>query len=284
MPSPIGRLLIGVSVILIVLVVPARAADIRPASDEIYQGWLCMYDLRFDEAHRVFGRWREAHADDCLAPASDAAAYLFSELARLGSLEAGLFVDDARFKNREKLSPDPVIKSHFIEEIATADRLADVALQKADNDTTALLVKSLTCGLRANYAALIDKQSLAALSYTKEGRPFAERLLAADPGAFDAYLGPGIENYLLSLKSAPLRFILRITGSETDREKGMEELRRTSLHGHYLEPFAKLLLAVAALRDDKPARAVALLTELHDRFPHNELYARELARIAAGEQ
>jgi hypothetical protein len=34
-----------------------------------------------------------------------------------------------------------------------------------------------------------------------------------DPGAFDAYLGSGVENYLLSLKAAPLRILLRLTGS-----------------------------------------------------------------------
>ena len=218
----------------------------------------------------------------CLLPASDAAAYLFSELARLGSLEARLFVDDEQFKNRDKLSPDPEVKLRFTEEITAADRLADLALQKAGNDTNALFVKGLNYGLRANYAALIDKQSLAALSYTREGRPFAERLLAADPAAFDAYLGPGVENYLLSLKTAPVRFLLRMSGSETDRARGMEELRKTAQHGYYLEPFAKLLLAVAALRDDQRDRAAALLTELHNRFPDNELTRRELSRIAAG--
>ncbi len=77
----------------------------------------------------------------------------------------------------------------------------------------------------------------------------------AKPDAADAYLGPGLENYLLSLKPAPLRVLLRVTGSNVDREKGVQEIRETALHGHYLEPFAKLLLAVAALRDNNPVRA-----------------------------
>jgi hypothetical protein len=64
-----------------------------------------------------------------------------------------------------------------------------------------------------------------------------------------------------------------------DREKGLEELRLTAQHGHYLEPFAKLLLAVAAIRDNDRARARELLTELHNRFPNNQLYLRELNRL-----
>jgi hypothetical protein len=64
----------------------------------------------------------------------------------------------------------------------------------------------------------------------------------------------GINNSLLtSLKRCPI--LLRLTGSNADREIGLEELRETAAHGHYLEPFAKLLLAVAALRDKDPVRA-----------------------------
>jgi hypothetical protein len=137
-------------------------------------------------------------------------------------------------------------------------------------------------GLRADNAALIEKQSLAALSFTKEARVFSERLLQAKPAAADAYFGPGMENYLLSLKPAPLRVLLRVTGSNVDRERGLEEIRETALHGHYLEPFAKLLLAVAALRDNNPVRARELLGELHGRFPDNQLYTREMDRIDKG--
>jgi hypothetical protein len=253
-----------------------------PQVSELYAGWLKMYDLKFDEAHRVFAAWKQSHSDDSLGPASNAAAYLFSELARLGALESELFVDDSRFKGRAKLRPDPARNALFVQEIAQAERLADAALQRSGVDSNALLVKSLTLGLRADNAALIEKQSLAALSYTKEARVFSERLLQAKPEVGDAYFGPGMENYLLSLKPAPLRVLLRVTGSNVDRERGLEEIRETALHGHYLEPFAKLLLAVAALRENNPVRARELLGELHGRFPDNELYLREMDRIDKG--
>ena len=249
---------------------------------ELYAGWLKMYDLKFDEAHSAFQAWKQSHPDDSLGPASNAAAYLFSELARLGALESELLVDDSRFKDRAKLRPDPAKKALFVQEIAQADRLADAALQRSGVDSNALFVKSMTLGLRADNAGLIEKQSFAALSYTKQSRVYAERLILAKPDAADAYLGPGLENYLLSLKPAPLRVLLRVTGSNVDRERGVQEIRETALHGHYLEPFAKLLLAVAALRDNNPVRARELLGELHTRFPDNELYRREMDRIEKG--
>jgi len=267
--------------ILFALANPASASSVLP-ENELYAGWLKMYDLKFDEAHGAFAAWKQSHPGDSLGPASNAAAYLFSELARLGALESELFVDDTRFEERAKLRPDPVKKALFVQEVAQADRLADAALQKSGADPNALFVKSLTFGLRADNAGLIEKRSLAALSFTKEGRAYADRLMQANPQAFDAYLGPGVENYLLSLKPAPLRVLLRITGSNVDREKGMEEIRKTASSGHYLEPFAKLLLAVAALRDNNATRARELLGELHRRFPDNELYTHEMNRIDKG--
>jgi hypothetical protein len=277
-----GFILLFVPCVFVLALAGSSTAASAPSENELYAGWLRMYDLRFDEAHRVFAAWKRSHPDDSLGPASNAAAYLFSELARLGVLESEFFVDDSRFKDRAKLRPDPATKALFVQEIAQAERLADAALQRSGVDSNALFVKSMTLGLRADNAGLIEKQVLTALSYTKEARVFSEKLLQAKPGAGDAYFGPGMENYLLSLKPAPLRVLLRVTGSNVDRERGLQEIRETALHGHYLEPFAKLLLAVAALRDNNPVRARELLGELHRRFPDNELYTREMNRIDNG--
>jgi len=275
---------IVVAVFFSVIIFASSVVESEPVlsrSEEIYRGWLKMYDLDFNEAHRIFVEWARKHPDDSLASASDAAADLFSELTRLGVLESELFVNDAQFAIRKRLQPDPQVRRHFMEQIDKADRLADSSLQTSPTDRNALFVKTLTRGLRADYAALVDRQNLLALSYTKQGRSYADKLLSVDPNAFDAYLGSGVENYLLSLKPAPLRVLLKLTGSRIDREKGLEELRMTALHGYYLEPFAKLLLAVAALRDKKPEQAAEILRELRDRFPHNELYSRELDRISS---
>jgi hypothetical protein len=59
----------------------------------------------------------------------------------------------------------------------------------------------------------------------------------------------------------------------------MERLQLTAEKGHYLCPFARLLLAVAALRDKHRDRAKRLLEGLAEEFPHNLLYKRELSRL-----
>ena len=59
---------------------------------------------------------------------------------------------------------------------------------------------------------------------------------SAKPDAAGAYLGPGLENYLLSLNPAPLRVPLRVTSSNVDRERGFNlythELDRIDKGGH----------------------------------------------------
>jgi len=263
-----------------VLLLAGAAAFGSPAPDELYRGWLAMYDLNFQDAHQRISLWEASHPDSAMGPTSQATAYLFAELARLGVLESELFVDNHKFRNRERLNPDPEAKRLFMEQVAKADGLASRVLALSPGDVDALLAESVALGLRADYDSLIEKKMLTTLEYTKRSREYAERLLSVHPDIYDAYLGPGVENYLLSQKVAPVRFLLRFKGAQVDHDKGIDRLETTAAHGHYLEPFAKLLLAVAALRDNNPSEAARLLRELHQRFPDNPLYLRELDRIA----
>jgi hypothetical protein len=89
----------------------------------------------------------------------------------------------------------------------------------------------------------------------------------------------GVENYLLGINPAPVRWVLHMTGAQTDKADGLEKLHLTASKGDYLAPFARLLLAVAAVRDKDLATARKLLSGLAHDFPQNQLYSLELARI-----
>jgi hypothetical protein len=242
-------------------------------------GFRQMYNLDFVEAHHTFGHWSEQHPDDPLGPASDAAAYLFSELDRLHILQSEFFMHDDAFLNRAKANPDAKVKRSFDAALAKSQQLADRALARDAQDQNAEFAVLMRFGLRSDYMALIEKRYLASLSDVKASRAVAEKLLAADPNFADAYLAVGVENYLLSLKPAPVRWLLRASGAQTDKDRGIRDLMFTAEHGHYLLPYAKVLLAVAALRDKNVPRAKELLEGLAREFPHNRLYVQELARL-----
>ncbi len=137
----------------------------------------------------------------------------------------------------------------------------------------------LNAGLEADYLAMIEKRDMAALSSSKKASQLAEELLRIYPDCYDAYLAVGIENYLLGLKPAPIRWMLQIYGAHTDKEEGLRKLQLTAERGHFLLPYARLMLAVAALRAGERATARLLLSDLAQEFPGNTLYRRELARL-----
>jgi hypothetical protein len=257
----------------LVLCFGAAAGSIHATPLE--DGYRQMYNLQFSAAHQTFQQWQAQHPDDPMGPVSDAAAYLFSEFDRLHILQSEFFTHDQHFITDHKLTPDPGVKQQFE---ASLEKTRVLCSGKSD-DPDAQFAAVLRSGLHSDYLALIEKRYVPSLQEMKAGRAAAEKLLAAHPEYYDAWIAVGVENYMLSVKSAPVRWFLRMTGAQTDRATGLEKLRLTAAKGHYLAPFARLLLAVAALRDRNVPQARELLAGLTREFPMNPLYPQELARL-----
>lgn len=255
------------------------AADIGSAPAGLELGFLQMYDLQFTAAHKTFADYEQSHPNDPLGPASDAAAYLFAEFDRLHILQSEFFVHDDNFRHPKKLNSDPAVRRSFDADLAKASNLASGVLGSQPRDANALFASIMVLGLRADFDGLIDKHDLAALSSVKTSRLIAEKLLAIDPSYYDAHLAVGVENYMLSLKAAPIRWFLQLAGAQADRELGLQQLTVTAEKGHLLKPYARLLLAVDALRRKDTGKAREILTNLSRQFPHNRLYTEELARL-----
>ena len=265
----------GVSILLLAASPAWCSTDPNP----LQAGYRQMYNLDFTAAHKTFESWEQKHPDDPMGPVSNAAAYLFSEFERLHILETELFTDDTKFIHRERQTPDPDLKRAFEAELGKGGDIARDVLAKSPQDLNAQFAQVLANGLRGDYASLIEKRNVTALAFTKAGRNLAEKLVAQSPSYYDAYLAIGIENYILSANSAPVRWILRLGGAQTDKDAGIKNLQITATKGTYLAPFARMLLAVAALRDKDNATAKNLLSGLSQEFPQNALYKKELTRI-----
>jgi len=244
----------------------------------LLEGFNDMYNLSFAAAHERFSAWEKGHPDDPRGPAFHAAAYLFSEFDRLRILQADFFTDNDSFSGAARIA-DPTAKRNFTEALQRSKTLADARLRAHPQDEVALFAAVTRFGLLADYEALIEKQNVRALSATKASRDLALRLLALYPDCYDAHLAEGVENYLLSQKPAPLRWLLRVSGAQTDKDAGIAKLRLTAEKGQYLRPYAQLLLAVAALRDHNRPEARRLLSVLAQRFPGNHLYRDELQKL-----
>jgi hypothetical protein len=266
----------------ILMCTSAMAADYSLGHPSLDRGFRLLYNLDFDSAHQVFSSWEQDHPDDPVGPVCDAAGLLFSEFHRLGVLEAQFYEDDKRFESRKKQSPDPALRDRFNAALRLAESRARTRLAANSKDRDGLFAMTLSAGLKADYAALIEKSNLSSLHYTKEANNWAEQLIAVDPQCYDARIATGVSKYIIGSMAAPVRWLLRIGGVSGDKKLGIAELHMTAEHGHYLAPFARILLAIAYVRDKDKPRARELLASLRDEFPKNPLFANELTRLNTG--
>ena len=75
------------------------------------------------------------------------------------------------------------------------------------------------------------------------------------------------------------RFRLWFGGIHGDRLGGGMQLQMAAIDGQYLRPFAKVLLALVARRENQPELARKLLEQLSAKFPANSLFRRELTLL-----
>jgi hypothetical protein len=264
---------------LLFLFQPARASANPPIPHVLDSGFNRMYELKFSEARKVFHAYIADHPDDPMGQVSLAASYLFEEFNEHGVFTSAFFLND------EKLLggiPDPgndAYRAEFLTANSRARQMAQELLDVNQNDPTGLFVITLANGMEADYDALIAKRDMDSLLLLRETQKSARKLLAINPHADDAYLALGAANYIIGCLPAYKRFFLSIGGIHGNRTLGMRQLELASKGGHYLKPFAKVMLALAALREKQPGLARSLFSELHDQFPENHVFASELEKL-----
>ena len=242
-------------------------------------GFHDLYELNFERARSEFLTYQKAQPDDPMGTAAEAASYLYEEFNAKGVFSSEFFLNDSKFLNGADGTPAENRNEPFLQANDHAREMAKKQLKFDPGDTHALLVLTMTDGMEADYDALIIKKQLAGLGMTKQAEAEATKLLAADPMAQDGYLALGAANYIIGSLPGFKRAFLWFGGIHGDRTRGMAQMQQTAEHGHYLRPFAKILLALACEREHETDRARALLAELNKEFPANPLFARELDLI-----
>jgi hypothetical protein len=244
---------------------------------ELDAGFRLLYELKPQEARAKFRVWQAAHPGDPLGSVAEAASYLFEECYRQGVLSSEYFLDDNRFLGKIPIKADPELRDAFF----TANlRTRDLAKLRLDSDVNALFAMTLSLGMQADYASLIDRNQLESLRMIGEADTFAKRLLSINPEAADAYVSLGAANYVLGSLPAVKRLYLHFKGIKGDKVKGIQQLELAAASGRYLRPFAKILLAMTALREKDFERAQVQLAELVAEFPKNTLFQGELAKAS----
>jgi hypothetical protein len=246
---------------------------------EIDQAFQQLYNFNFPAAHEVLNRYIALHPQEPLPYAVRGSAYLFHELDRLGILEGEFFVNDTRIADKRKLQPDPAIRSRFLQAVTDAQTRAKAVLAANPQDHNALFAMCMTQGLTTDYMALVEKHQIKSMTPMKDSNRYAQELLRIDPQFYDAYLTTGITEYMVGSLPFFIRWFVRFDNVQGSKEQGIHNLELVSQRGHYLKPFAKILLAIAYMREKKPRQTEQLLAGLTRDYPSNPLLRRELEKV-----
>jgi hypothetical protein len=269
----------------------ARPADAGDASapaapgvmsdPELSAGFRLLYELKFDQARDGFAKWQQKRPEEPLGPALEAAADLFEEFYRKGVMTSEFFLDDKRLLGGIKDQPDAELERQFASAVQRAEKSARARLANQPKDPDALFALTLIAGMRADDLFLIQKRQLDSLHYLREADRTARILLAVAPDTDDAYVALGVANYIIGCMPTYKRAVLWMGGVHGDKALGMQQVARaaSSEHARYLRPFARLMLALAAMRERNPDLARLNLHELVAEFPENPLFASELAKV-----
>ena len=255
----------------------ADAASADPVPQMLDTGFHRLYGLDFRGAREEFEAYQKARPNDPMGKAAEAASYLFEEFDAKGILTSDFFLNDDRFFKGLEGDPRANANAPFLNANQAAREKAKELLQENPRETNAMLVLTMTDGMESDYDQVIERKQLPAVSLTRQAENEASQLLAIDPTAKDAYVALGAGHYIIGCLPGIKRAFLWFGGIHGDKERGMEEMKNAVAEGHYLQPFAKILLALAYRREHQSKLACPLLASLSEQFPTNPLFAKELA-------
>jgi hypothetical protein len=258
--------------------VPVMEAD--PSAALMEKGFQRLYELNFDGARIEFLAYQKNLPDDPMGKAAEAASYLFEQFNAKGILTSDFFLNDTKFLGGVEGTAAQNQNSAFVEANNRARELAKRRLKSNPHDIHGLLALTIADGMESDYDALIIKKQLDGLKVMKQAEGEANTLLAIDPSQQDANVALGMSNYVIGCLPGYKRALVWFGGIHGDRIRGMQLMASAAEHGHYLQPFAKVMLALAYEREHRMDRAHELLAQLAIQFPGNPVFARELALTA----
>ncbi len=273
-------------VILAAIALLASAMPGGPLEDRLAQADDHYFNLEYDEALRAYYDALHIGGESAAVWNNIATTLLYTELNRLGKLETSAFRGDNEFLNVEKPEPDADRIKAFRGALYQARRLAEKAYEQDPQDRAALLSLSANYALEANYEFMIEKSYFSALRNGNRARDYAEQLIEVNPEVVDAYLVPGVQEYVIGSLPWAVKVLAAVGGIRGDKQKGQDWVTRVAAEGDDLRTEARVLMTLLHRRESRPLEAARVLEELIRDFPRNYVLRLELGSmyLDAGEK
>lgn len=275
-------LLVALGCLFLLGAAPAAADAVDPWV-YAYAGLDHFYNLEYDPAIANLQKAVEGDPNNPLLYNFLANAYLFRELYRLGQLEGNLYDASNPFLREKRPQPDPARVAKVKELVATVKRMCEARLAKNPRDVEALYALGTAYGIEGNYKFTIEKSWYQALSAGTKANELHEKVLKLDPNYHDAKLIPGVYQYVVGSIPGSVKWLAFLLGYHGGKERGVQFLHETMLHGKYTTSDAAILLTVIYNRERRFDYARQLLEHLAQFYPRNPMFRLEVGRTYARE-
>lgn len=170
----------------------------------------------------------------------------------------------------------------FFQKIEDVIFQCDEILKKDPTNVDALFFKGGAIGFRGRLRAYRESW-LKAADDGREALPIVERAANLDPDNLDVQLGFGIYNYYAEVipNEYPLLKPLMLFFPKGDKQKGIQQLNNTAMHGKFAKYEARyFLLTLYYSYENDPYKADEYADLLINDFPNNPTFQRWKGRIS----
>ena len=248
-------------------------------SDQLYRrGIEALYNLDFETAEKDF---RELIKIEPQNPNrwNQLASALWSKIAaKQEKLSLESFSGASIGTDDSSDLVDPREEKELRDTLNTAISKADAILAANPKDVSALYAKGASKALLAAFEAVVKRSLLAAHSNARAARTLHSQVLELDPDFKDAALSIGVYDYAIASIPSWVRLVIGMFGVHGDKDAGISMIADAAKNGATVSTDAKILLVVIYNREKRYNDSLAVLSELHARYPRN--YLLELSKAS----
>src|ERR1051325_1186107 len=249
----------------------ARLDELRAAGVE------ALYNLDYEGARRQFKEIVRLFPEHPAGPQFLAATLWTQTLNESRRLQSSLYSSESFYNSKSEDAVDPRTVEQFRELTRQAAQLAKERLKANPRDVEALYFLGATEGLKAAFAAAVQRSFMSAL---RDGSSSVDRhreVIKLDPTYRDAELTIGLYDYVAGDSAVAIKLLASIGGVRGSKKRGLLTLERVAKEGRFARDDAKSLLLVLYKREKRYGDSLAISRELGAKYPRNYLYKLETA-------
>lgn len=239
------------------------------------EGYEALFNLDYEGARRSFQEMTQLFPDHPAGPQCMATSLWLEQLNESWQLKASLY------NTESYVEEDNQINKRRMEEFGRwtrqAKMLAEARLRHDPHDTEALYFLGATEGLKAAFAAAVERRFMTALAEGSRSVELHQEVLKLAPGFHDAELTIGLYDYIVGSLPLPVKVLAGTMGVRGSKKRGLQRLERVSKEGDWARDIARVLLIDLYKREKRWVSAVDVSRELANRYPRNYFFKLQMA-------